>query len=78
MWIFFGIAIACGYTDYQHLVKDYLEFTNTTPNKFFAEESQENERIDEALLRCPFFTEDVVLKLFAAALGWQFLPEVPA
>jgi general secretion pathway protein E len=45
--------------------------------KFFAEENQDSERIDEALLRCPYFTEDIVLKLFAAALGWQFLPEVP-
>lgn len=45
--------------------------------KFFAEESQDSERIDEALLRCPYFTEDIVLKLFAAALGWQYLPEVP-
>jgi len=45
--------------------------------KFLAEENQDNERIDEALLRCPYFTEDVILKLFAAALGWQFLPEVP-
>jgi general secretion pathway protein E len=45
--------------------------------KFFAEENLDGERIDEALLRCPYFTEDIVLKLFAAALGWQFLPEVP-
>jgi len=45
--------------------------------KFFAEDNQDSERIDEALLRCPYFTEDIVLKLFAAALGWQYLPEVP-
>jgi AraC-like DNA-binding protein len=33
-----SIAIRCGYTDYQHLVKDYKDFANTTPNIFFAEE----------------------------------------
>jgi len=44
--------------------------------KYF-EEVDARERIDEFLLRCPFFTEDVILKLFAAALGWEFLAEVP-
>lgn len=34
----FSIAIACGYCDYQHLVKDYKEFANSTPNVFFEEE----------------------------------------
>jgi general secretion pathway protein E len=29
------------------------------------------------MLRCPYFTEDVVLRLFASALGWDFLTEVP-
>lgn len=33
-----SIAIACGYNDYQHLVKDYKEFANTTPNLLFSEE----------------------------------------
>jgi len=44
----------------------------------FFEESSSHERIDEALLNCPYFTEDVVLKLFAEAFGWEFLPEIPA
>jgi general secretion pathway protein E len=35
-------------------------------------------RIDEVLLNCPYFTEDVVLKLFAQALGWEFLQEISA
>ncbi len=34
-------------------------------------------RLDEALLACPFFTEDVVLKLFAEALGWEYLEDIP-
>jgi general secretion pathway protein E len=44
----------------------------------FLEENSGQERLDEALLNCPYFTEDVVLKLFAEALGWEFLPEIPA
>ena len=43
----------------------------------FFQESNGHLRLDEALLNCPYFTEDVVLKLFAAALGWPYLPEVP-
>ena len=35
--------------------------------KFF-EEVNGDERIDDAMLRCPFFTEDVVLRLFASGL----------
>ncbi|HNY79079.1 MAG: type II secretion system ATPase GspE [Sedimentisphaerales bacterium] len=34
-------------------------------------------RLDEALLNCPYFTEDVVLKLFAESLGWEYFPEIP-
>jgi len=45
--------------------------------KFF-EENNSQERLDEALLNCPYFTEDSVLKLFAEALGWEFLPEISA
>jgi AraC-like DNA-binding protein len=41
----FQIAIACGYTDYQHLVKEYKQFANTTPNHFFIEESTAPGRI---------------------------------
>ncbi len=33
-------------------------------------------RLDEVLLNCPYFTEDVVLKLFAESLGWQYFPEI--
>jgi len=43
----------------------------------YFEDVNGDERIDEALLRCPFLTEDVVLRLFAAAMGWQYLAEVP-
>ncbi|MBP8302557.1 MAG: type II secretion system ATPase GspE [Phycisphaerae bacterium] len=43
----------------------------------FFRENNGAQRLDEALLSCPYFTEDVVLKLFAAALGWPFLQEVP-
>ena len=44
----------------------------------FLENNQTNERLDEVLLACPYFTEEAVLKLFAAALGWEFLTEIPA
>ena len=37
----------------------------------------QDQRLDEALLACPFFTEDIILKLFAEALGWPYLNEVP-
>lgn len=43
----------------------------------YFEDVNGSERIDEALLRCPFLTEDIVLRLFAAAMGWQYLAEVP-
>jgi general secretion pathway protein E len=42
----------------------------------FIEENQGHGRLDEVLLTCPYFTEDVVLKLFAEALGWEYLPEI--
>ncbi len=41
------------------------------------ENNKGGERLDEVLLRCPYFTEEEVLRLFAAALGWEFLPEIP-
>ena len=44
----------------------------------FLEENSGQGRIDEALLNCPYFTEDAVLKLFAEALGWEYLAEIPA
>lgn len=40
-----SIAIECGYYDYQHLVKDYKEFTGLNPNEFHLLESQSPERI---------------------------------
>jgi len=43
----------------------------------FLEENQGGGRLDEILLSCPYFTEDVVLKLFAEALGWEYLGEIP-
>ncbi len=43
----------------------------------FFKENNGSQRLDEAMLSCPYFTEDVVLKLFAAALGWPYLAEVP-
>ena len=36
----------------------------------------EKSRLDDVVLTCPYFTEDVVLKLFAAALGWEYLNDV--
>ena len=39
-----SIAIHCGYHDYQHLSKDYKEFTGYTPVQFFALDNQAPER----------------------------------
>ena len=44
----------------------------------FLEEHKGPVRLDEALLNCPYFTEDVVLKLFAELLGWEYIPEISA
>jgi general secretion pathway protein E len=44
----------------------------------FLDEYSGQGRIDEALLNCPYFTEDAVLKLFAETLGWEYLAEIPA
>ena len=46
--------------------------------KFLENSKEDKSRLDELLLRCPYFTEEAVLKLFAAALGWEFLAEVSA
>ena len=43
----------------------------------FLETNGTKERIDEALLHCPYFTEEAVLRLFAEALGQEFLSEIP-
>ncbi len=43
----------------------------------FLEQNRESgARIDEVLLRCPHFTEDVVLKLFAEVLGQDFIEDI--
>ncbi len=42
----------------------------------FLEENEGQGRLDEILLGCPYFTEELVLKLFAEALGWEYMPEV--
>ena len=42
------------------------------------ESSQSGQRLDELLLSCPYFTEESVLRLFAAALEQEFLDEIPA
>lgn len=39
------IAIHCGYYDYQHMSKDYKEFTGYTPVQFFAIDNAAPERI---------------------------------
>ncbi|MHC4332809.1 MAG: type II secretion system ATPase GspE [Planctomycetota bacterium] len=44
----------------------------------FLEKNGQGERLDEALLHCPYFTEEAVLRLFAAALGQEFIPEIPS
>jgi AraC-like DNA-binding protein len=44
------IALACGYTDYQHMVRDFKQFTNATPNAWLLEDrgSPENALRDSA------------------------------
>jgi len=44
----------------------------------FLENNKTVGRLDEILLSCPYFTEESVLKLFASALGWEFLSEISA
>lgn len=39
-----SIAVDCGYYDYQHLVRDYKEFTNLTPQALFELEREVPER----------------------------------
>jgi general secretion pathway protein E len=42
----------------------------------YLDENKGHGRLDEVLLNCPYYTEDVVLKLFARALGWDYLTEI--
>lgn len=44
-WDWLRIALACNYYDYQHLVKDYQNFTNTTPTDFHMAETNAPESI---------------------------------
>jgi general secretion pathway protein E len=44
----------------------------------FLESEKDGGRLDEVLLRCPFITEDVVLRLFGEILGWDFFAELSA
>ncbi len=43
---------------------------------FFAEHADDQRRIDQILLTAPTFTEDMVLRLFAEALGIPFFDEI--
>ena len=45
-------------------------------SKYFDENADDPHRPDELLLAAPNFTEDTVLKLFAQALGIEYLPEI--
>ncbi len=39
------IALLFGYTDYQHMVKDFKEFAQVTPNLWINQDNQSPERI---------------------------------
>ncbi|MCF7954864.1 MAG: Flp pilus assembly complex ATPase component TadA [Phycisphaerae bacterium] len=45
---------------------------------FFQNSNGDRRRIDDILLSAPDFTEEMVLRLFAEALGLEYLPEIPA
>ncbi|MHC5059861.1 MAG: type II secretion system ATPase GspE [Planctomycetota bacterium] len=47
-------------------------------SKYFDENAGDTRRPDELLLASPNFTEDIVLKLFAHALGMEYLSEITA
>ncbi len=40
-----SVAIELGYYDYQHLVRDFKEFTQLTPNAFFEADTRSPERV---------------------------------
>ncbi len=40
-----SLATHCGFTDYQHMVKDYREFTGSSPAQLFVSESKAPERV---------------------------------
>lgn len=39
------VALLFGYSDYQHMVKDFKEFANVTPNLWINQDNQSPERI---------------------------------
>lgn len=39
------VAIECGYTDYQHLTRDFREFTHATPNSWLREDAASPENV---------------------------------
>jgi AraC-like DNA-binding protein len=39
------VAIECGYTDYQHLVRDFRQFTDATPNSWLQEDAASPENV---------------------------------
>lgn len=43
----------------------------------YFEQDQGGQRLDEGLLGCLYFTEEQVLRLFAAAMGMEFLSDIP-
>ena len=45
---------------------------------YFSERNGDKRRVDEILLSAPDFTEDAVLKLFAEALGMDYITEIHA
>ena len=49
-----------------------------TLTDFFTENAGDTRRVDQILLSAPNFTEDVVLRLFAAVLGVPFFEEIAA
>jgi len=44
----------------------------------YLEKNQTAGRLDEVLLSCPYFTEEAVLRLFAAALGQKYYEDIPS
>jgi len=39
------VALECGYTDYQHLVRDFRQFTDATPNSWLQDEAASPENV---------------------------------
>lgn len=41
----FEVAISCGYVDYQHMVKDYMEFAGIKPNQLWSSDGKGPDRV---------------------------------